>query len=153
VASAAKDRERYSNAKAERFWNLRSRFLAGEVSGLIDEMLAELAAITWLIGTRGEIAIEGKSDVKAALGHSPDLAEALMLALGEGAPVPFSYTVAPPDPRAGLGYGHRASVEDRRRWHCQEHPWREACGPCSIQREDRPATGRLAVSLRSKGAW
>lgn len=57
-----------------------------------DEMLAELAAITWLIDAQGRIIIEGKSDVKAALGHSPDLAEALMIAIGEGVPVPFAYT-------------------------------------------------------------
>jgi hypothetical protein len=56
--------------------------MRGEVSGLSDAMLAELAAITWLIDAHGRIAIEGKADVRAALGHSPDLAESLMLCLG-----------------------------------------------------------------------
>jgi hypothetical protein len=46
-------------------------------------MLGELAAITYTITSKGQIAIDGKADVKAALGRSPDLAEALMLALGD----------------------------------------------------------------------
>jgi len=108
---------------------------AGEVSGLTEEMLAELPAITWLIDPHGRIAIEGKGDVKAAQGHSPDLAEALMLALDEGAPVPYSYTVAPPDPRAGLGYGHRAKPADYSS-RCGQHPWRQDC-VCLAQWENK----------------
>ena len=149
VASAAKDRERYSNAKAERYWRLRERFIAGEVSGLTDDMLAELASITWLIDPHGRICIEGKVDVKAALGHSPDLAEALMLTLGENAPVPFINIPVPPCPSAGLGYGHRARpASDGQR--CLEHPWRESCGPCSIQQEDAPIQARLRFG---RGSW
>jgi hypothetical protein len=45
-------------------------------------MLVKLAALTWLIDSQG-IGIEVKDDVKAALGHSSDIAEALMLAIGE----------------------------------------------------------------------
>jgi phage terminase large subunit len=84
VGSAAEDREPFVNLKAERFWHLRERFQRGEVSGLTDEMLAELATITWLIDPHGRTVIEGKAEVKSALGHSPDLAEALMIAIGEG---------------------------------------------------------------------
>lgn len=151
VAAASKDRERYANAKAERFWNLRDRFIAGDVSGLSDEMLAELAAITWLLDTHGRIAIEGKADVKAALGHSPDLAESLMLALGEGAPQPFEYTAAPAM-RSPMDYGHTRQPADGLAGRCYEHPWRDACGPCSIANEDaqNARSGRLTFP---KGSW
>ena len=35
--------------------------------------------------------------------------------------------------------------------HINEHPWREACGPCSIEREDMPTIGRIAASLTKRG--
>jgi hypothetical protein len=112
-------------------------------------MLAELTAITWLVDVHGRIAIEGKAEVKAALGHSPDLAEALMLALGEGPPQAYAYTPAPLfDTRAPMGYGHvRKPARDGR---CIEHPWRSDCGPCSVGREDAPATARLRFG---PGTW
>ena len=46
-------------------------------------MLAELAPIEYVVDTRGRIAIESKASVTSALGRSPDLAEALMIALGD----------------------------------------------------------------------
>lgn len=83
VASSPDDKERFANLKAQRFWFLRERFQKGQVSGLSDEMLAELAAITYTVDPHGRIAMDGKADVKSALGRSPDLAEALMIALGD----------------------------------------------------------------------
>lgn len=83
ASSAAQERERFSNLKAERYWNLRERFQRGEISGLSDEALSELVSISYLIDARGKTAIEDKASVRSALGRSPDLAEALMLALGE----------------------------------------------------------------------
>lgn len=151
VASAPSDPEQYANAKAERYWNLRARFQAGEVSGLSDSMLAELASITWLVDSKGRIAIEGKADVKAALGHSPDLAEALMLALGEGAPQPFEYRTVPMP--AGMGYGHtRTAPSEPGR--CSAHPWRRECGECLAEQEDAPTFGHLTSSFgRRRGTW
>jgi hypothetical protein len=90
------DSEKFANAKVGRYWRLREHFQRGEVSGLTDDMLAELTAVTWLVDPRNRIAIEGKADVKAALGHSPDLDEAMMIAIGEGAPIPCEYREAPP---------------------------------------------------------
>ena len=152
VAGKPSDSEKFANLKAERFWRLRERIQSGEVTGLTDEMLAELAAITWLIDAAGRIAIEGKADVKSVLGHSPDLAESLMLALGEPSPIPFEYRAAP-DMRAPLGYGHaRKPAGDPGR--CNEHPWRQACGPCSVYSEHAPPRGGIAASLRSiRGTW
>ena len=83
VASSSADKERFANLKAERFWFLRERFAKGQISGLSDDMLAELAAIEYVVDTRGRIAIESKASVTSALGRSPDLAEALMIALGD----------------------------------------------------------------------
>ena len=83
VASSSADKERFANLKAERFWFLRERFAKGQISGLSDEMLAELAAIEYVVDTHGRIAIESKASVTSALGRSPDLAEALMIALGD----------------------------------------------------------------------
>ncbi len=91
AASSAQDKERFANLKAERFWNLRERFLKGEISGLSDEELSELAAIGYVINPRGLTAIEAKESVKSALGRSPDHAEALMLALGEASYEPYRY--------------------------------------------------------------
>jgi hypothetical protein len=61
------------------------------VSGLSDECLSELAAIDYLIDSRGKTAIEDKTSVKSTLGKSPDLAESLMLCLGEITFEPFIY--------------------------------------------------------------
>jgi phage terminase large subunit len=83
VASAPDDRERFANLKAQRYWMLRDRFAKGQISGLSDDMLAELAAISYLVNSRGAIEIEDKASVRSTLGRSPDLAEALMIALGD----------------------------------------------------------------------
>ena len=55
-----------------------------------------------MIDPRGRTAIEDKASVKSALGQSPDLAEALMLALGEPAYEPYRYTGLPRLPTASL---------------------------------------------------
>jgi hypothetical protein len=74
---------------------LRGRFERGEISGLSDKALGEPASIGYVIDPRGRTAIEDKASVKSALGHSPDLAEALTLALGEPAYEPCRYTGLP----------------------------------------------------------
>jgi hypothetical protein len=95
ASSSASDKERFTNLKAERYWNLRDRVLKNEISGLSDEDLAELAAISYVIDTRGKTGIEDKASVKSALGRSPDHAEALILALGEPSYAPFRYSGLP----------------------------------------------------------
>jgi hypothetical protein len=90
-----REKERFRNLKAQRYWFLRERFQRGEISGLSDEMLAELASINYLINPKGQVEIEDKASVKSILGKSPDLAEALMLAIGEHAPEPFDYRPVP----------------------------------------------------------
>lgn len=52
VGAASAVPERFRNLKAERFWFLRERFQRGEVSGLDDQTLSELAAINYLINPK-----------------------------------------------------------------------------------------------------
>jgi phage terminase large subunit len=89
VAKAARDPNRFANKKAELYWGLRERFQRGEVSGLTAEMLSELSVLTYQIDTAGRVAITGKDDVRSVLGHSPDLSESLMLAIGDSPPEPL----------------------------------------------------------------
>jgi len=92
AASAPNDRERYTNLKAERYFNLRQAFIKGAISGLDDDTFGELAAIGYVVDSHGKIAIEDKASVKSALGHSPDRAESTMLALGESfVPVDYAF--------------------------------------------------------------
>jgi phage terminase large subunit len=121
VGSAPGDRERFTNLKAERYWMLRERFQRGEISGLSAEMLAELAAITWIIDPAGRTAIEGKTEVKSLLGRSPDLAEALMIGIGDGVLPPIEWRAVPRRPPSewdilgsdGMTPRERHALEDR----------------------------------------
>jgi len=91
VATTSKEPERFANLKAQRYWHLRERFVRNEISGLDDDMLAELAAFSYLIDSHGRTVVADKEAARAALGRSPDLAEAMMLALGEPMHEPFRY--------------------------------------------------------------
>ena len=83
VSRAAEEPERFTNLKAQRYWHLRQRFIAGNISGLSDAMFEELAPIAYVIDPKGRTAIEDKASVRSTIGRSPDLAEALMLAAGD----------------------------------------------------------------------
>jgi hypothetical protein len=116
------DKQRFANVKASRYWHLRERFQRGDISGLTAEMVSELSVMTYLIDTSGRTAIAGKDDVKSVLGHSPDLGEALMLALGQGPPVPLDYRFIQrgqahvPGAATGLrALGYRESAEEAQR--------------------------------------
>ena len=143
AGASAEDKERFTNAKSEQLWFLRGRFQRGEVSGLSNECLAELAAINYVIDPKGRTAIEDKASVKSILGRSPDLADSLALALGTADPLPYEYRTPPLDPRQGLGYGH-ASRGQREPTRCVAHPWRESCVCLAEREDDAPmAVGRL----------
>jgi hypothetical protein len=84
------------------------------------------------------------------------LAMAALGAVQQGqAQARYEYTPAMPDFRSPMpmGYGHvRQPAGDPGR--CTEHPWREYCGPCSVQAEDILPTGSIASRLRSiRGTW
>ena len=74
-----------------------------------------------VIDARGRTQIEDKASVRSALGRSPDLAEALMLALGEPTYEPFRYSGLPQIPRsswmeprhaAGASCAERDAIDD-----------------------------------------
>jgi phage terminase large subunit len=115
VSARAEDPERFMNSRAVRYWFLRERFERGEVSGLANDLLIELASLTYGLGPRGQTLIDDKASVKSILGHSPDLAEAAMLALGEPSYEPFVHQHLPIPTRGQLldrvGYGQRGGPQ------------------------------------------
>jgi len=112
VGRASAEPERFANLKAQRYWFLRERFQKGEIMGLSDEMLAELAALNYAIDAHGRTVIEDKAAVKSLIGRSPDFAEALMIAIGEHAPDPISWQSAKPHIPRGR-FDERPSASDR----------------------------------------
>jgi phage terminase large subunit len=82
VGESSTDPERYKNLKAEHYWGLRMRFEAGDVVGPMSEIMVEqLTTIRQRPNARGQVEIESKDAAKRrGVKHSPDRAEALMLA-------------------------------------------------------------------------
>ncbi len=79
--AAAKDKDRYANARAEWWWDLRTQFESGEIDIADDEILiSQLSNIRYHINSRGQIQIESKEDMKKRGVGSPDRADTLMLA-------------------------------------------------------------------------
>lgn len=81
VAEAAMDDERFVNLRSEWFWQLREAFEEGRIA--LDpndvETAHELSALRYRF-TAGRIRLEPKDEMKKRLGHSPDRADAVMLA-------------------------------------------------------------------------
>lgn len=85
VSERSRDPERYHNLRAELWCNFRE-LLDPEKEAITlppdDELLSELASVKYKIDSRGAIQIEAKEDMKKRLGHSPDRADAAVLAYG-----------------------------------------------------------------------
>jgi hypothetical protein len=80
VSRPAYDPERFANRRAELYWGLRERFRVGDIVIPNDEkIIQELAAIRYLITSRGQIQIESKDQMKRRLESSPDRADMLAL--------------------------------------------------------------------------
>jgi hypothetical protein len=80
---ASSDKERYANARAEWWWNLRDRFESGDIDIEDDEeLIAQLANIKYKVTSRGQILIESKDDMKKRGLPSPDKGDALMMVFG-----------------------------------------------------------------------
>ena len=86
VAEKSSDPERYHNLRAELWWNLRE-LLNPEKEPIAlppdDELLSELASVKYKVDARGAIQIESKEEMKKRLGHSPDRADAVVLAFSD----------------------------------------------------------------------
>lgn len=84
VGQSAREAEKFSNLKAELYWNLRLRAESGNIAGLTDEKaIAQLASIRYSHNSRGQVVIESKEDARKRGVKSPDRAEAIMLAFAE----------------------------------------------------------------------
>jgi hypothetical protein len=82
VAETASDSERYTNQRAEYYWQLRQLFETGSIARPDDEDLQdELTQPNYnSVSSNGTILIEEKDEMRKRLGRSPDRADALMLA-------------------------------------------------------------------------
>jgi hypothetical protein len=60
------DKERFVNARAEDYWNLRELFENGEIDidELDDVLAAQLGSLKWTLDSRGRIKIESKDDMR-----------------------------------------------------------------------------------------
>ena len=75
------DTERFTNLKAEAYWQLREHMEKGAVSGLNDlETEAQLSAILYRPTSSGRTEIESKEEARKRGQSSPDRAEALVMA-------------------------------------------------------------------------
>lgn len=84
VGQAAKDPGKYSNLKAELYWNFRLRAMSGDLAGLADDKaIAQLSGIRYSHNSRGQIVMESKEDARKRGVKSPDRAEAVILAFAE----------------------------------------------------------------------
>ena len=83
VSERSSDSERYHNLRAELWCNFRE-LLDPEKEAISlppdDDLLSELSSVKYKIDSRGAIQIESKEDMKKRLGHSPDRADAAVLA-------------------------------------------------------------------------
>lgn len=68
----------FINERAIFYWNLRQRLTDGDISGLDDEDISELASIKYSY-KGGKIQIEEKDAIRKRIGKSPDCADSLML--------------------------------------------------------------------------
>ncbi len=84
VGEAPRDRERFSNRKAEIYWQFRERASAGDLAGLTDDRaIAQLTGIRYSHNNHGQVVIESKEDARKRGVKSPDRAEAIILAFAE----------------------------------------------------------------------
>ena len=83
VAERSSDPERYHNLRAELWYNFRELLDPYKEPIALppdNELLSELASVKYKVDARGAIQIESKEDMKKRLGHSPDRADAAVLA-------------------------------------------------------------------------
>jgi len=80
--SKSNDPDNYRNLKAELWMNAQKMFRDNLISiPDNDELIEDLAAIKYMVTSKGQIAIEKKDDTKKRLGRSPDLGDAFVLGL------------------------------------------------------------------------
>jgi hypothetical protein len=82
AGEAAHDPERFVNARAEWFWNLRGLFEQGlvDIDPNDDDLLGQLSALKFKVDSRGRILIESKQDMRKRGMPSPDRADTMAMA-------------------------------------------------------------------------
>lgn len=88
VAETANENDRFFNKRAELYWHLRKQFKpeTGQPNISIPndaELKKELPELRYKYSSEKKIRIESKEEMKKRLGHSPDTADALMLAFAD----------------------------------------------------------------------
>lgn len=79
-AQAAVDKDRYANARAEMYFQAADRIRSGFYVG-DDDIRAAFMATQYNLTSTGKFLLSPKDEIKEILGHSPDAADALALAL------------------------------------------------------------------------
>lgn len=82
AGSAAIERAKFKNARAEWFWGLRELFEQGDIDidPDDDDLASQLASLRYKHTSRGQVQIESKDDMRKRGLPSPDRADTLMLA-------------------------------------------------------------------------
>lgn len=87
-----RDPERFKNLKAEIYWGLRERLVAGNISLPDDlELQAQLTSCEYRVNSAGQIEIVSKDEMKKRGLKSPDRAEALIYAFAESNTVDIGF--------------------------------------------------------------
>ncbi len=88
----AYDEERFGNRRAEAYWHIRDLADAGLLDlpehGKDDDLIAQLGSIKWKI-VNGRIFMESKEDMRERGLPSPDLADAVVMALWKSSKIVF----------------------------------------------------------------
>lgn len=82
-ASPSNDEDdRFINARAEAYWNLREAFFRGEpvINPIDDDLAGQLSSIRYKVTSRGKLQIESKDDMAKRGVPSPDRADAMAMA-------------------------------------------------------------------------
>jgi hypothetical protein len=90
-----KEEARFANRRAQAFWRLRKLLEERRIAlppAYREDLVRELTAISWSPTGTGKIIIESKADIRVRLhGVSPDVADALAIAVAPDGVVDFSY--------------------------------------------------------------
>ena len=111
----AQDTENFFNLRTQMFDGLRQRFADGEISIPNDpELISQLASITYIYNSRGQLQIETKQQIRDSGRQSPDKADALALAF-----------TAPKEPEIQIWIGTPERTEQllKRRGRTRRRQW------------------------------
>ena len=115
VSERAKDAEKFRNVRAEMWWNGRTLLQPGpqgqDLRLAVDRpVMSQLAGPTFKADSAGRIQIETKADMKRRGVHSPDRAEAVLLAIYEppGRDIPHftPITIGQENVWSGVNFGN-----------------------------------------------